>query len=488
MKKIFILILAFIGINSLYSQSQVGINTNNPHASAVLDIQSTTGGLLIPSMTTAQRNAISSPANGLQVYDTDFQAFFAYSSSGWAIISSIWKLNGHKTYYNAGNVGIGIENPLYTLDIFSSTPTIRIMDEDSIGPNPVGWVIDLDDSDDDIAFNSDAVGGLKKIFSATESGNFGIGDIVPDTSLHIKDRSPFIKYTNNNNKDFYVGLDENDDSYKINTPLFAQDMLKMSSTGRIEFNASENIIFNPGITTKEYKIDKTGNTRYYKWSELNSGSLNLASYNASTQAVVQDSLFNVGTMGGVKIHSAMKIKMIPGIITPEISIYNPTSGDTVDINVSNNGNLNISVPVFSNRDFFINHTFEYDSIVNSTPKVLKLDNITMPLSSPSNYSVIGNEIKVLSEGYYILNYALAVDNADHSTTHHVHIIPRVNGNEIIENGHYMKYEYTFSFSKIIHLNVNDKVSIAFDIDGYNGVNDKVYIYDRSFMELIKISD
>lgn len=47
------------------SQAQVGIGTNNPNASAKLDISSTSKGLLPPRMTTADRDAITTPATGL---------------------------------------------------------------------------------------------------------------------------------------------------------------------------------------------------------------------------------------------------------------------------------------------------------------------------------------------------------------------------------------------------------------------------------------
>lgn len=44
--------------------------TSSPHSSAILDIVSTTKGLGVPSMTTVQRDAISSPRDGLLVYDS----------------------------------------------------------------------------------------------------------------------------------------------------------------------------------------------------------------------------------------------------------------------------------------------------------------------------------------------------------------------------------------------------------------------------------
>src|SRR5689334_10494160 len=45
-----------------------GIGTTSPNASSILDLQSTSKGLLIPRMTRTQRNAINQPAKGLLIY------------------------------------------------------------------------------------------------------------------------------------------------------------------------------------------------------------------------------------------------------------------------------------------------------------------------------------------------------------------------------------------------------------------------------------
>jgi len=52
-----------------------------PDASAMLDVQSTTKGILVPRMSTAQKLAIPSPARGLLVYDTDLNQFCFYIPS-----------------------------------------------------------------------------------------------------------------------------------------------------------------------------------------------------------------------------------------------------------------------------------------------------------------------------------------------------------------------------------------------------------------------
>ena len=70
-------------------QSSVGgvyINTTSYNASAILQADSTTQGFLPPRMTTAQKNAISSPAAGLQVYDTTLNRPCFYSGSAWVTL------------------------------------------------------------------------------------------------------------------------------------------------------------------------------------------------------------------------------------------------------------------------------------------------------------------------------------------------------------------------------------------------------------------
>ena len=60
----------FITIFPVYLSAQVGINVNNPDRSAIIDITSTTKGLLPPRMTTASRDLIATPAKGLMLYNT----------------------------------------------------------------------------------------------------------------------------------------------------------------------------------------------------------------------------------------------------------------------------------------------------------------------------------------------------------------------------------------------------------------------------------
>jgi hypothetical protein len=70
------------------SSGNVGVGTT-ANASAILDVQSTTKGFRLPNMTTTQKNAISSPAAGLMVFDTTLSKACVYSGSAWETITSL---------------------------------------------------------------------------------------------------------------------------------------------------------------------------------------------------------------------------------------------------------------------------------------------------------------------------------------------------------------------------------------------------------------
>ena len=76
-------------INKTILKGSAGIGTTTPNDSAVLDVTSTTKGFLPPRMTTAQKNAIASPAEGLMVYDTDLKKTFTFNGTTWESIKGL---------------------------------------------------------------------------------------------------------------------------------------------------------------------------------------------------------------------------------------------------------------------------------------------------------------------------------------------------------------------------------------------------------------
>jgi hypothetical protein len=65
----------------------VGVGTNAPNTSALLDISSTTRGFLSPRMSTTQRDAIVSPAQGLEIFNTTITSKQVYNGTEWEILN-----------------------------------------------------------------------------------------------------------------------------------------------------------------------------------------------------------------------------------------------------------------------------------------------------------------------------------------------------------------------------------------------------------------
>jgi len=67
-----------------YTQGSLALGTDTQNASAMLELNSTTKGLLLPRMTAAQRADIGTPATGLLVYQTDSPTgLYVYNGSAW---------------------------------------------------------------------------------------------------------------------------------------------------------------------------------------------------------------------------------------------------------------------------------------------------------------------------------------------------------------------------------------------------------------------
>ena len=200
MKKVLFisLLLLLTGIGAF---AQVGINADNsvPEPSAMLDVKSVTKGVLVPRMTAAQRDAISSPATGLLVFCTDNNQY--YSNKGtpgtpnWIMVNSQWLSAGSDIYFNAGKVGIGTGTPDQKLSIRGAGPDegpiMQLGNSDlSHGlylfpgrqndPNPfILW-----SGTDPLRFAT-SLNGFTEWMRIAPDGKVGIGTSVPATILGI---------------------------------------------------------------------------------------------------------------------------------------------------------------------------------------------------------------------------------------------------------------------------------------------------------------
>lgn len=91
--------------------AQIGIGTQNPDESSIMDIESTTKGVLIPRLTTNERDQISSPSNALLIYNTSIQTIQVNigtkTNPNWVSIGNNPNTNTENTSLTSGKLFVG---------------------------------------------------------------------------------------------------------------------------------------------------------------------------------------------------------------------------------------------------------------------------------------------------------------------------------------------------------------------------------------------
>ncbi|GIV43233.1 MAG: hypothetical protein KatS3mg035_0356 [Bacteroidia bacterium] len=98
MKKIFYHIVFFSIILANFLNAQVGIGTLNPHPKAALDIETIDRGLLLPRLTTAQRDAMGTVPYGLVIFNTTDSIMQYFNGECWL---NAYQQNCTDCYFNA---------------------------------------------------------------------------------------------------------------------------------------------------------------------------------------------------------------------------------------------------------------------------------------------------------------------------------------------------------------------------------------------------
>jgi hypothetical protein len=189
------------GYQTLKSQN-VAINATGatPHADAMLDIASTSKGLLIPRMTTAQRVVIASgtPAAGLQVYDTDLNANMLFDGTAWRTVATTTGLGAYLPLAGGtltGNLlftdntydigasgatrprtayfGTSIVNPLL-IGGTGTTSTLIYKTTTGVGASGADHIFQVGNN------------GATEAMRILNNGNIGIGVTAPSAYLHLK--------------------------------------------------------------------------------------------------------------------------------------------------------------------------------------------------------------------------------------------------------------------------------------------------------------
>jgi microcystin-dependent protein len=140
-----LLVIAIFLSMPLLSFSQIGIGVADPHPKAILELSSTDKGILIPRLTTAEREGMATnlekPADGCMVYDKELKKFFFFDEAAdkWIAINP-WRSEGS----NASNVDASSSGTV-TATKFQGDGVIPkggiIMWSGAVAQIPAGWTL-----------------------------------------------------------------------------------------------------------------------------------------------------------------------------------------------------------------------------------------------------------------------------------------------------------------------------------------------------------
>lgn len=118
-------LFVFVSLISISSYAQIGIGTNDPDTSAILELRSDSLGVLMPRMTSTAAQAMMTPAEGLMLYDTDenMVMFYGKSSSvySWYGVSP-WRYRENVS--DPTNINLYLEPSINSVNIGTSTPLV----------------------------------------------------------------------------------------------------------------------------------------------------------------------------------------------------------------------------------------------------------------------------------------------------------------------------------------------------------------------------
>lgn len=255
---------------SLLSQN-VGINDDgsSPDASAMLDVKSTSKGLLVPRLTMAQKDDIASPAAGLIIYQTDnTEGFYYYDGSSWERLiagsDGDWTVSGNDMYSAvSGNVGIGESSPSEKLVVDGNVDLKTNLYFDKQNRNTR-----IFRSSDDLHLNAPDGSILFDNGIVTYdciNDYFGLGILSPTKLLHVQGESLF------NGDSYFTG-----GSVCIGISSSALYTLDVKGNIRFDVDNGNNIIFedfnssHPLIRCWDGNIGYLGTEDYY-WYKVYAG-------------------------------------------------------------------------------------------------------------------------------------------------------------------------------------------------------------------------
>jgi len=259
------------------------------HSSAMLDVKSVTKGLLVPRLTQAQRNAITSPADGLLIYQTDNNTGYYYcESSSWVkvgtsdgddfgdhIADQNIELNGHWlsddgdsegiNIDHEGKVGIATGGPQANLHVEYNNQSLAIL-----GP-AIAFTSTTSNGHqsfmsaqlwryDGSGWTRKTAGTTASMWGASDGGNFGVWTIPASAALNTGYSNSNNRFIIENDGDVGIGIynpSTDLDIYESNDDIVPALLIEQGATGDAAMRYS--IIETQEITTG---IDNDDNDNY----------------------------------------------------------------------------------------------------------------------------------------------------------------------------------------------------------------------------------
>ncbi|MEZ5902405.1 MAG: hypothetical protein R3D88_03725 [Alphaproteobacteria bacterium] len=166
------------------SANAIGLGTNAPDASAVIDITSTTRGFLGPRMTTAQRDLIAAPATGLTIYNTTTNTTDYFDGTIWKSFAT--SSNTALELADAdGNTLVQVEEGANDDTIRFDTNGTEVMTIDPLGAINMTQDLTIGTTLDVTGITTlvdDLIVDTNTLFVDASGNNVGIGTAAPDAS------------------------------------------------------------------------------------------------------------------------------------------------------------------------------------------------------------------------------------------------------------------------------------------------------------------